>query len=126
MPVMNQPTLVSDVSEALSPSERAFRADLNQKLRAPLNAIIGFAELLAMRPGESATKNADVQHILQSARDVLRITRQARLALDDDDIKLARLSGDHQFESAVAVEQGRRALRAIPKFVDDLEAFALR
>jgi CheY-like chemotaxis protein len=58
------------------PSDRTFRADLNQKLRAPLNAIIGFAELLAMRPGESATKNADVQHILQAARDLLRIINQ--------------------------------------------------
>ena len=46
----------ADVSETLSPTERAFRVDLNQKLRAPLNAIIGFAELLGMRPGESATK----------------------------------------------------------------------
>jgi CheY-like chemotaxis protein len=73
---MNEPTPVSSASEELSPSDRTFRADLNQKLRAPLNAIIGFAELLAMRPGESATKNADVQHILQAARDLLRIINQ--------------------------------------------------
>jgi CheY-like chemotaxis protein len=45
---------------------------LNQKLRAPLNAIIGFAELVAMRPG-SAAKDADVQHIVKAARDVLGI-----------------------------------------------------
>ena len=56
--------------------ERAFRGELNQKLRAPLNAIIGFAELLAMRPGGSATKDADVQHILKAARDLLGIINQ--------------------------------------------------
>jgi CheY-like chemotaxis protein len=56
----------------LSTSERAFRAELNQKLRAPLNAIIGFAELVAMRPG-TANKDADVQHIVTSARDLLGI-----------------------------------------------------
>jgi CheY-like chemotaxis protein len=61
-----------NVSEALSARERAFRAELNQKLRAPLNAIIGFAELLAMRPG-TANKDADVQHIVKSARDLLGI-----------------------------------------------------
>jgi CheY-like chemotaxis protein len=73
---MNEPSEVPNVSEPLSPSERAFRANLNQKLRAPLNAIIGFAELLTMRPGESASKNADVQHILQAARDLLRVINQ--------------------------------------------------
>ena len=75
MNVMNEPSPspAPDVSEAVSPDERAFRADLNQKLRAPLNAIIGFAELLSMRPGGSATKDADVQHILKAARDLLGI-----------------------------------------------------
>jgi CheY-like chemotaxis protein len=73
MNVMTEPTPSPDVAEALSPDERAFRADLNQKLRAPLNAIVGFAELLAMRPGGAATKEADVQHILKAARDLLGI-----------------------------------------------------
>jgi CheY-like chemotaxis protein len=59
-------------SETLSASERAFRAELNQKLRAPLNAIIGFAELVAMRPG-TTNKDADVQHIVKSARYLLGI-----------------------------------------------------
>jgi CheY-like chemotaxis protein len=76
MNVMNDPSPVTDISERFSPGERAFRADLNQKLRAPLNAIIGFAELLGMRPGGSATKNADVQHILKAARDLLGIITQ--------------------------------------------------
>jgi CheY-like chemotaxis protein len=69
---MNEPTPFPDISETLSAKERAFRAELNQKLRAPLNAIIGFAELLAMRPG-AANKDADVQHIVKAARDLLGI-----------------------------------------------------
>jgi CheY-like chemotaxis protein len=73
MNVMNEPAPTPDVSETASPADRNFRAELNQKLRAPLNAIIGFAELLAMRPGGSATKDADVQHILRAARDLLGI-----------------------------------------------------
>jgi CheY-like chemotaxis protein len=76
MNVMNEPAPSPEISEALSPDEQAFRASLNQKLRAPLNAIIGFAELLAMRPGGSATKDADVQHILKAARDLLGIINQ--------------------------------------------------
>ena len=73
---MNEPAPFPDVTEALSPDERAFRADLNQKLRAPLNAIIGFAELVAMGPGGSPAKDADVQHILKAARDLLGIINQ--------------------------------------------------
>jgi CheY-like chemotaxis protein len=76
MNVMNEPAPAPDVSDQRSADERAFRAELNQKLRAPLNAIIGFAELLAMRPGGSATKDADVQHILKAARDLLGIINQ--------------------------------------------------
>src|SRR2546423_2819092 len=76
MNVMNEPAPSPDTSETLSTSERAFRAELNQKLRAPLNAIIGFAELVAMRPAGSATKDADVQHILKAARDLLGIINQ--------------------------------------------------
>jgi CheY-like chemotaxis protein len=76
MNVMNEPPLAPSVSEALSPKEHAFRVDLNQKLRAPLNAIIGFAELLSLRPAASATKDADVQHILKAARDLLGIINQ--------------------------------------------------
>ena len=72
MNVMTETAPPPDASEALSSSERAFRADLNQKLRAPLNAIIGFAELLAMRPGGAAA-NADVQHILNAARDLFGV-----------------------------------------------------
>jgi CheY-like chemotaxis protein len=68
----NDPPPVPNDSEPLSARERAFRAELNQKLRAPLNAIIGFAELLAMRPG-TANKDADVQHIVKAARDLLGI-----------------------------------------------------
>ena len=76
MNVMTEPAPSAEVSEAVLPDEQAFRASLNQKLRAPLNAIIGFAELLAMRPGGSATKDADVQHILKAARDLLAIINE--------------------------------------------------
>ena len=72
MNVMNEPSPTPDVAEQ-SADGRTFRTELNQKLRAPLNAIIGFAELLAMRPQGSATKDADVQHILKAARDLLGI-----------------------------------------------------
>jgi CheY-like chemotaxis protein len=75
MNVMPDLAPTPDVSEEPS-DERAFRAELNQKLRAPLNAIIGFAELLAMRPGGSATKDADIQHILKAARDLLGIINE--------------------------------------------------
>ena len=68
----NEASPLPNHAETLSAGERAFRAELNQKLRAPLNAIIGFAELLAMRPG-TANKDADVQHIVKSARDLLGI-----------------------------------------------------
>ncbi|MDP9004892.1 MAG: response regulator [Verrucomicrobiota bacterium] len=53
-------------------AEDGFRVELSQKLRTPLNAIIGFAELMAMRPGTGA-KDPDVQHILQSAREMHEI-----------------------------------------------------
>ena len=76
MNVMNEPSPSPNASEELSPSERAFRADLNQKLRAPLNAIIGFAELVAMRAPGASTKDADVQHILKAARDLLGVINQ--------------------------------------------------
>jgi CheY-like chemotaxis protein len=68
----NESSALPNASETLSAGELAFRAELNQKLRAPLNAIIGFAELLAMRPG-TANKDADVQHIVKAARDLLGI-----------------------------------------------------
>ncbi len=49
-----------------------FRAELNHKLRTPLNAIIGFAELLALQPAHERG-DGDIQQILKSAREMLRI-----------------------------------------------------
>jgi CheY-like chemotaxis protein len=68
----NEGTALPDHSDRQNSTERVFRAELSQKLRAPLNAIIGFAELVAMRPGIAA-KDPDMQHILQAARDLLEI-----------------------------------------------------
>jgi CheY-like chemotaxis protein len=68
----NEGTAVPDHSERQNSTEREFRAELSQKLRTPLNTIIGFAELVAKRPG-IATKDPDVQHILKAARDLLEI-----------------------------------------------------
>jgi CheY-like chemotaxis protein len=63
---------VSDNSAPPNSIENEFRAELNQKLRTPLNAIIGFAELVAMRPG-TAGKDSDVQHIVAAARELLEV-----------------------------------------------------
>jgi CheY-like chemotaxis protein len=68
----NEGTAVPDHSDRQNSTEREFRAELSQKLRTPLNTIIGFAELVAMRPGIT-TKDPDVQHILKAARDLLEI-----------------------------------------------------
>jgi CheY-like chemotaxis protein len=68
----NEGAAVPNHSGPPNSTEREFRTELSQKLRTPLNAIIGFAELVAMRPG-IATKDPDVQHILKAARDLLEI-----------------------------------------------------
>ena len=68
----NGETVVPNQSAQPNTTEAEFRAELSQKLRTPLNAIIGFAELVAMRPG-TTTKDPDVQHILKAARDLLEI-----------------------------------------------------
>ena len=70
--LQNGETAVPNPPNQHSREENEFRAELSQKLRMPLNAIIGFAELIAMRPA-SATKDPDVQHILKAARDLLEI-----------------------------------------------------
>jgi CheY-like chemotaxis protein len=49
-----------------------FRTELSHKLRTPLNSIIGFAELIALRSGNGA-KDPDVHHILTAARGLLDI-----------------------------------------------------
>lgn len=58
-----------------SEAAATFRAGLSQKLRTPLNAIFGFAELLALQPG-SQRKDNDVQQILKSARELLKIVEE--------------------------------------------------
>jgi CheY-like chemotaxis protein len=68
----NEGAAVPNHSGRPNSTEPEFRTELSQKLRTPLNAIIGFAELMAMRPGV-ANKDPDVQHILKAARDLLEI-----------------------------------------------------
>jgi CheY-like chemotaxis protein len=68
----NEQTALPNCSPGRNPMDHEFRTELSQKLRTPLNAIIGFAELVAMRPG-NATKDQDVQHILTASRDLLEI-----------------------------------------------------
>ena len=63
---------LSQNDELISIEERGFRSELNHKLRTPLNAIIGFAELVALQP-DSKRSGGDVQQILKSARELLRI-----------------------------------------------------
>lgn len=53
-------------------AQKVFRADLNHKLRTPLNAIIGYAELVALQP-TSHRGSGDIQQILKSAHELLRI-----------------------------------------------------
>lgn len=53
-------------------AHRAFCAELNQKLRSPLNAILGYAELLGLQRADKRDI-ADVQQILHSARELLAI-----------------------------------------------------
>ena len=61
-----------NLSKRRNSMEREFCTELSLKLRTPLNAIIGFAELVAMRPGPAA-KDPDVQHILKASRELLEI-----------------------------------------------------
>lgn len=63
---------LSSLSDRANPTQYEFRMELSQKLRTPLNAIIGFAELVAMRPG-TAARDPDIQHIVKAARDLLEI-----------------------------------------------------
>lgn len=55
-----------------NPELVAFREHLSEKLRQPLNAVVGFAELLALQPRGTHSAN-DVQQILTSARQLLAV-----------------------------------------------------
>lgn len=58
------------------PSEiGAFRAHLSERLRTPLNAVIGFAELLALQPS-GLYRADDVQQILSAARELLAVVER--------------------------------------------------
>jgi CheY-like chemotaxis protein len=55
-----------------TPAHREFCTQLNHKRRTPLNAIIGFTELLALQP-RGTREDEDLQQILKSARDLLQV-----------------------------------------------------
>src|SRR3954454_5623595 len=55
-----------------SPEIEAFRTQLSEKLRTPLNAVIGFAELLELQPS-GLHRADDVQQILTAARALLAV-----------------------------------------------------
>jgi CheY-like chemotaxis protein len=71
---MNKETIENESATAPGDTEahRKFCAELNQKLRAPLNSILGFAELVSLNPGDSR-KSGDLQQILKSARELLTV-----------------------------------------------------
>lgn len=64
-PVLNDRKLGPD-------PDQSFRAVLNHKLRSPLNAIIGFAELLSLKV-DGRRSDADIQQILTAAREMLAV-----------------------------------------------------
>ncbi|MFL6584080.1 MAG: response regulator [Chthoniobacterales bacterium] len=55
-----------------NPELNQFRERLSEKLRTPLNAVVGFAELLALQPRGSHSSK-DVQQILRAARELLEV-----------------------------------------------------
>ena len=57
---------------ACAEMQRAFRERLNHQLRTPLNAVMGFSELLAAQPATSR-RDQDVQRVLSAARELLAI-----------------------------------------------------
>src|SRR5882762_3730768 len=59
-------------SSAATEVSSDFRLRLNQKLRTPLNGILGFAELLEMEP-LTPTSADYARHIVESARELLEI-----------------------------------------------------
>lgn len=99
------PTLSDpDAHPAKSPAEfrSSFLADLSHEVRSPLNAIIGFSELLADDTfGPLSTEQRDVvedilaagKHLLQLANDVLDISkiRVGKMTLDVDTLSVAAL-----------------------------------
>ena len=89
---------------ARSESSAEYRADLSQKLRTPLNAIVGFAELLAIKPG-TTHRDGDVQQILKSARELLTIIeRELGEAVAGDGAAHGRTTGSTRVCDVLYVE----------------------
>ncbi|HSH39317.1 MAG TPA: response regulator [Chthoniobacterales bacterium] len=134
----------TDGAEREHDANRAFRADLNHKLRTPLNAILGYAELLALQP-RGNDKDADVQQILRSARELLAVierelgdkegpneraaepaapTRECDvLYIEDDPVNFTLVERILEYRPAVTVlhaPQGRRGLEMAAALVPKL------
>lgn len=77
--------------EAEMSASDLFRSELNHKLRTPLNAIVGFAELLALQPPHQRS-STDIQQILKSARELLRIIER-ELAEPDERLGADAVAG---------------------------------
>ena len=99
----NEGTALPDRSDRRNSMEREFCTELSQKLRTPLNAIIGFAELIAMRPG-TATKDPDVQHILKASRDLLEIINR-ELAEPDTRRQKASPASSRPFHATCSISK---------------------
>lgn len=141
----NDASEMSDAVERERAAARAFRADLNHKLRTPLNAVLGYAELLALKP-RGNDKDADVQQILRSARELLAVIERELgekeetterpapaaaeraecdvLYVEDDPVNFTLVERILEYRPAVSVlhaPQGRRGLEMatalLPKLI---------
>jgi PAS domain S-box-containing protein len=92
-----------DAAEAASRAKSAFLATMSHELRSPLNAILGFAQLLSVSPALSAEDRESIhlinhsgQHLLQLINDVLNMSKieAGRMTLHPRQIDLHQLITD--------------------------------
>ena len=89
-----------EAAERASQARARFVATVTRELRAPLNGILGYAQLLEMEGDLSARQSARVNAMMHSGRQLFRIIERA---LD-----------------FASIESGRMALRPVPVSVRDL------
>jgi CheY-like chemotaxis protein len=93
--------------EKLSDNEKEFRADLNQKLRAPLNAIIGFAELVAMRPGNMELGEEGAAEQVPNQTETKPETSCDVLYIEDDPVNFMLVERILEFRPALKLLHAR-------------------